>query len=408
MTIKPNQRHKAKTRSDLLTLLSEACELEHGLACSYLYAAFSLKTEFEEGGMSAEQLHMVKKWAAQLYLVASQEMFHLSQDWNLLNAIGGTPYYLRPNFPQASKYYPIGLPLVLEPFSERTLKRFILYELPRDKSERDYLKDELGYVSEDLYEYRTVGELYDMIMEGLKSLPADELFIGLEELQMGKEEVDFQEIVKVRDLRSALAGISKVVEQGEGNSREHLNSHYGIFCSILQEFTEERNKNRSSFDPVRNAIANPVVNLKGDYRRDRGTYITDEHAAAVADLFDDLYNLMLRTLHFVFTTPGQSPKSRKSLTQFAIAIMPMVLKPLGELIMKLPAGRPYPGKTAGPAFSMSRHVILPQQERLARNVIVERLTELCTRAGMLRQSHSAVPFDTFEKNLIRLKSYIDE
>ncbi len=37
------------TRSKLLSLLSEACELEHGLACSYLFSAFSLKQELSEG-----------------------------------------------------------------------------------------------------------------------------------------------------------------------------------------------------------------------------------------------------------------------------------------------------------------------------------------------------------------------
>ena len=37
-----------RSRSELLKLLSEACELEHGLACSYLYAAFSLKQDLGE------------------------------------------------------------------------------------------------------------------------------------------------------------------------------------------------------------------------------------------------------------------------------------------------------------------------------------------------------------------------
>ena len=40
------------TRSDLLSLLSEAAELEHGIACSYLYAGFSLKRDISEGGMT--------------------------------------------------------------------------------------------------------------------------------------------------------------------------------------------------------------------------------------------------------------------------------------------------------------------------------------------------------------------
>ena len=33
------------SRSTLLKLLTEACELEHGLACSYLYAAMTLRRQ---------------------------------------------------------------------------------------------------------------------------------------------------------------------------------------------------------------------------------------------------------------------------------------------------------------------------------------------------------------------------
>ena len=44
-------------------------------------------------------------------------MLHLAQVWNLQAAIGGTPYYLRPNFPLSTRYYPLNLPVVLERFS---------------------------------------------------------------------------------------------------------------------------------------------------------------------------------------------------------------------------------------------------------------------------------------------------
>jgi hypothetical protein len=93
----------ASRRSALLSLLTEACELEHALACTYLYAAFTLKQDLNEGGLDWRQLQKVRFWAAQLYFIASQEMLHLAQVWNLQAAIGGTPYYLRPNFPQSSK-----------------------------------------------------------------------------------------------------------------------------------------------------------------------------------------------------------------------------------------------------------------------------------------------------------------
>jgi len=77
-----------KTQSDLLKLLCEAAELEHGIACSYLYAGFSLKRAMSEGGMTWEEQQKVRRWASQIYFIASQEMLHLALVWNLTTAIG--------------------------------------------------------------------------------------------------------------------------------------------------------------------------------------------------------------------------------------------------------------------------------------------------------------------------------
>jgi hypothetical protein len=76
------------SRSTLLRLLTEACELEHGLACSYLYAAMTLRQEPSGRELSPGQVLLVRQWASQVYFVASQEMLHLAQAWNLLVALG--------------------------------------------------------------------------------------------------------------------------------------------------------------------------------------------------------------------------------------------------------------------------------------------------------------------------------
>jgi len=54
-------------------------------------------------------------------------MLHLAQGVNLLSAIVH-PYCLRPNFPQNSRYYPLQRAHTLEPFGEKALQRFIVYE----------------------------------------------------------------------------------------------------------------------------------------------------------------------------------------------------------------------------------------------------------------------------------------
>ena len=51
-----------KTREELIYLLSRAAELEHGLACVCLFAAYSLKHDVSEGGLTDIQAEMVRGW----------------------------------------------------------------------------------------------------------------------------------------------------------------------------------------------------------------------------------------------------------------------------------------------------------------------------------------------------------
>src|SRR5260370_22133679 len=118
-----------KTREELIYLLSRAAELEHGLACIYLFAAYSVKNDVSEGGMTGEQAAMVRGWRRFLSSVAVEEMGHLAQVSNLLTAIGGAPHFKRTNFPLPPSAYPFGIRLSLEPFSQETIERFCGYEM---------------------------------------------------------------------------------------------------------------------------------------------------------------------------------------------------------------------------------------------------------------------------------------
>jgi hypothetical protein len=59
------------TREELIYLLSRACELEHSVACIYLFAAHSLKSGVDEGGVTPAQAEMVRRWKRRLSAVAS-------------------------------------------------------------------------------------------------------------------------------------------------------------------------------------------------------------------------------------------------------------------------------------------------------------------------------------------------
>jgi len=83
-----NSDGQATTRRDLLYLLSQAAELEHSLACQYLFTAFSLKQGMDEG-ITDEQLQMIRRWRRQIIDIAEEEMLHLALASNLLTAIGG-------------------------------------------------------------------------------------------------------------------------------------------------------------------------------------------------------------------------------------------------------------------------------------------------------------------------------
>jgi hypothetical protein len=377
-------RNNVRTRSDLFALLTEACELEHGLACSYLYSAFSLKQGVGEG-LSGKQLQYVKKWAAQIFYIASQEMLHLSQVWNLLNAIGGTPYYFRPNFPQPSKYYPFNVPLELEPFSLEALRRFIMYELPGNIDEKAYAKKSFGFVSEDDYTYKTVGELYSIISEGFRCIDESELFIGSADLQLGQDDTDFYGLIKVTDRNSAIQAIDTITEQGEGTKEDREDSHYGIFKAIEHDYKEILEED-ITFQPSRYVITNPVTFLKGNYSSGLGEVIINSFTRDVSDLFDDVYNLMLRCLQFSFSY-SIDRTFRRHVLKFAINLMVRVIKPLGETLTLLPAYNDLYFKKAGASFSLTRHIPYPQNAKLAFFLMEERSNELKDRLVELAKEH---------------------
>ena len=118
------------TREELFFLLERAAELEHGLACVYLFAAYSLKNDASEGGLSEAEARMVRDWKRRLAQVAVEEMLHLAQVANMLTAIGASGRFERSNFPLPPSAFPFGLQLTLEPFSRETIERFVCYEMP--------------------------------------------------------------------------------------------------------------------------------------------------------------------------------------------------------------------------------------------------------------------------------------
>lgn len=355
------------SRSELMSLLSEACEIEHSLACAYLFAAFSIRKGVKDVPDWREQ-QITSYWAGQIYFVASQEMLHLAQAWNLLSAIGGTPYFMRPAFPQSKNYWPLPAALTLQRFCSETVERFLQWEAPVDTNTRNVFTRWQHAPTEPDLAFRTVGELYELIARSIDAFPEAELFIGNPDLQIGPDLVDFPDLITVFDKHSALEAIRRVQHQGEGSRDDRSDSHFGIFYEMRLELDRILNAN-PHFQPAYPALRDPSTRQQAG-----GNLVTHPGARQAMTLFNDIYVLTMRMLGWVFGPGAPQQSQTRAFARAGIAAMPVILKPLGEALAQMPSGDGL--HTAGAAFALQRHVPLPNDADDAFRLVIERITEL--------------------------------
>ncbi len=414
------------SREELIYLLSRASELEHGLACVYLFAAYSLKNDVSEGGLTPAQAETVRRWKRQLSGVAVEEMLHLAQVSNMLTAIGGAPHFKRANLPMPASAFPFGIRLSLEPFSRETIERFVCYEMPEagvltSEQEKVYevmrarIIEAEGGGPVDLkaggapislgtgrraaimepfeIDFRTVGEFYHKIETGFSRIPEHELFIGPRDAQVNARYVDLSgELVAVVDRASACSAIDMIIEQGEAPSAAHPDAHFVVFDTIRMEYSRELESAQArgdAFDPVRPVASNPMTRFHEE--TSGGTLITDPVTHKVAELFNISYDTMLlMLLRFLAHTEETEPEL-EHLSRATLRLMATVLRPLGEALAMMPVGDPLlPGRTAGPGFGYNRDVHLLPHKASAWVFFAERLRGLAVTAATLRK-HPGVP-----------------
>src|SRR3954462_9908879 len=102
--------------------------------CTYLYAAFSLRSG-EAEGLSAREAAAVAGWRRVILNVAVEEMSHLAAVWNITAALGAAPRFGRTNFPLEAGILPAGVGAKLAPFSAASLQHFIYLERPEGSLE---------------------------------------------------------------------------------------------------------------------------------------------------------------------------------------------------------------------------------------------------------------------------------
>src|SRR4029078_1835508 len=136
MSALPQTNLPSPSREALIHQLYEAAELEHNLMCTYLYAAFSLKSRGGEG-LSAVEADATARWRRAILQVAIEEMGHLAAVWNITAALGGSPRFGRMNFPLDPGGLPASVVVRLRALSEAVLQHFIFLERPKDSNEPD-------------------------------------------------------------------------------------------------------------------------------------------------------------------------------------------------------------------------------------------------------------------------------
>jgi hypothetical protein len=408
-----------ESREELVYLLGEACELEHGLLCEYLYAQFSLKRSLEEG-LTAEQLTRIQAWELTLIDVIKQEMLHLALATNILSAIGAAPHFERPNFPIFSRWYPPDVQIALVPFGERALRHFMFLERPEGMS----LHDAEGFTSvgpmqpltiDDPQltagpeEWHTVGHLYRGIEGGLahlvKRFGERAVFIGPPKAQATTQVFEWTELTAVTDLASASAAIEVIVEQGEGARGDWVNSHFGKFVGILEDFLAMRALD-AKFEPARPVL--PVY-LRPPPDVDQVTLIADPLTRRVADLLNAVYEVVLQVQSRYFVHHGETPDELETLAKTAKHLMNWVMRNLGPVLTALPVGPEFPGRSAGPAFEIVRPAffVLPHREA-AWKILHERLEALADVSAGLAKDVVPEVMSKLEANLRGMAGDLDQ
>ena len=392
---------RIENRAQLIYLLTEAAELEHGIMCCYLFAAFSMKRDVQEG-ISEEQLSFIRRWRRAILQISIEEMLHMCLACNLLTAVGGAPHLRRPNLPVSPKAYPPSFKLELAPFGRQSLENFIFIERPEELDPG--AGNGTGSVSpfppppklSDIFssarDYQSQGRLYHGIEDGLQYLSqkygAERLFIGPPKAQIAGAYFNLPGLNPVTDLASAEAALQGIIVQGEGARGFNKDSHHGRFLAIQEEYEQILSED-PAFVPARPVMSNPYSMLPNDVGDDSEVnLIEDPLSIDISNLFDGCYELLMQLLGRLFAHGEESEDELTRLSDITEGLMVDVIGPLGEALTRLPAGSSHAGLMAGPSFRFSRDINTPPHREPARALFIERLKELSAYCGFLQTEGS--------------------
>ncbi|WP_171166917.1 ferritin-like domain-containing protein [Streptomyces sp. I05A-00742] len=393
------------TRGRLLTVLRQAATLELAVMLQYLYAAFSLPTHgagrvhVRRGLWTPRQLELVCGQGGatlddgirgSLLTVAREEMIHFLLVNNIIMALGEPFHVPVVDFGTLNGRLPVPLDFALEGLGIGSVQRYIAVEQPAGLTPE--LRQEGAPAGRSVPRtgaWGSISELYAAIREGLRRVP--DLFLVEKGRGGGEHHLFLRETVnkahpdyqlEVDDLSSALFAVDLITEQGEGGTAfaatPSETSHFETFLRIGELLTTERAPGPHGrllpWNPAYPVLRNPTLGT-GDAAKDP---ITDPEARAVARLFNQAYELMLRLMvqHF-----GESPDAslrRSKLMNASIDVMTGMMRPLAELLVTMDSGRR--GRTAGPTFEPEAPPEPVPRPDVARRALALRFTHLAAAA----------------------------
>jgi hypothetical protein len=169
----------AVSREALIHALYEAAELEHNLMCTYLYAAFSLKSGRTKDSAPRKRCHgaLAPRDPAR----GRRGDGTLTAVWNITSALGGRRASAA-ELPAGSRRLPASVVVRLAPFSEAVLQHFIFLERPAEFGEPDGAgfdrrlhfpaRRSRPRVTPMPVDYETVGDFYVKLSNDLKAFVA--------------------------------------------------------------------------------------------------------------------------------------------------------------------------------------------------------------------------------------------
>jgi len=366
-------------RNELAARLNLAAQVEHDILCQYIFAAASLKQWVEEGGVTYEQLQVVRRWKGTILGIARQEMEHLGIVSNLLTAMGEAPRFDRPDFPVAKAELGLDQDSSLEPFSDATLLRFLRFEVPQVPLVKD-----LAYLQKRMPGFTVkandaIADLYTGIWKLLGEVDPKGLFIGpvSAEFLTGGNSVSARgralpgqepesitiygmNIPAVTTVEQAQDAVVQIIREGEGGQDHLSTSHFALFLAMDRELQDLRSKD-PAFAPARNVVVNPSSTA-----RPGATVITNPATRQVVELFDLSYAVMMQMIIRMYAHSDESAGQISALESVAFfPLMTTVIRPLSDLLTLLPAFGAMDLERAGPTFAFGRRLDLVPHRRAA-------------------------------------------